>query len=155
MKKFTKSDFGSVINCDSEDVTDLNARTIKLANEHGVRLPLLAEQLLARYDWKVLERLDDWLALDCLGDDAVDFLNRLKPLPYCSFHFNGGLRLNFDPDIETAKARVKFVSGDGRRGPEYPPADFRVRWLRVNDQGKATLYVRNAKDKDVEVWATV
>ena len=28
MKKFTKSDFGSVINCDSEDVTDLNARTI-------------------------------------------------------------------------------------------------------------------------------
>jgi hypothetical protein len=81
-----------------------------------------------------------------LADDALDFLNGLDGLPYCSFYFEDN-SLFYAPCVENVQDDVETFS-------DQPADDYEGEWLHVNDHGNATLYVRsNGEDK--EIWGVV
>lgn len=94
--------------------------------------------------------------------ELFDVLNELAP-PYCSFGSSegDGACFGFWPDVDSAKEGVEFVTRhtrwneSGGPGIDEPPKGFRGEWLHVSDHGNATLYYRNSKGKDREIWSVV
>jgi len=111
-------------------------------------------------------------AWDCFGDDgeiledkqeeASELINeRLMnaldelALPYCYFgaHCGDGTDFGFWPmDIKDIKGQVGFVS---TKEQDYPSDGFVGEWLHINERGNCTLYVRDDKGQDKEIWGIV
>ncbi len=141
--KFDKSFLGIVLDGAYDSADSINRETVSFAEQYGFT-----------FDRPAPENEDDedfgqiWSEL---GDDAVSFLNDQDLLPYCSFYFEDN-SLFYTPSIEMASEDVEFKSS---RENEYPEDDFTGEWLHVNDHGNATLYVRNDKGEDKELWSLV
>lgn len=94
--------------------------------------------------------------------ELFDILNELAP-PYCSFGSSegDGSDYGFWPDFETAKENVEFISAPPKwnrseqEGIDIPPKGFKGEWLSINDHGNVTLYYRNSKGQDKEIWSVV
>jgi hypothetical protein len=86
--------------------------------------------------------------------ELFDILNTFAP-SYCHFGSSegDGSDYGFWPDIESARESVEFISGQD--GLDYPGRGFKGEWLDINDHGNVTLYCRNSKGNDIEIWSCV
>lgn len=88
--------------------------------------------------------------LSSLAEEAIEYLNEQETRPYMYWtHEDNSLYLTFDMD--SAREDVDFVSGQG--GQDYPNDEYRGEWLHISDHGNATLYIRNNRGEDREVWS--
>jgi hypothetical protein len=140
-KQTITEQIGIVLDCSADSANTLNERTISLAEDYGFKFEPLPDEDNEDYSQILSET----------SDDAVDFLNDLDGLPHCSFYFEDN-SLFYLPCIENVREDIDFVSSTRQ---EQPDDDFRGEWLHVNDHGNATLYVRNDKGEDNEIWSLV
>jgi hypothetical protein len=139
--RFGASFIGCVLDCSCGPADYCNERTIDFAKSYGFEAGEMPDE----------ENEDYGQILSETGDDAVSWLNDQDNLPYCSWYFEDN-SLFYGPSIEMAREDVGFISS---RENEYPSDDYEGDWLHVNDHGNATLYVRDDKGEDTEVWGIV
>jgi hypothetical protein len=150
LNKITKNNIGCIIDSSSWSADYLNSKTVEFAHDLGFEIDDGARKLLARYDCEVMKD-DDGQTLSELSDEALDFLNGLELPDYCHFHFDDN-SLFLTPDLETARQDCEFISS---RTQDSPDDDFSGQWLHVSDHGNATLYFRDDKGNDREIWRIV
>ena len=99
-------------------------------------------------------------SVDNFTNDLQDALCEFAP-PYCYFgtHPGDGADFGFwpgDDAICDAQADGVPVVSDARNTPlRECPAKHRGEWFHLNDHGNLTLYVRDARGKDREIWSCV
>lgn len=103
---------------------------------------------------------EDWIA----SGEAEDALEELQEAlgeyapPYCYFGTLTGDPTNFgfwvDPSLaEDFDGPVVDYSWRGRKDPI--PDDYQGYWLHVSDHGNLTLFERDAKGDNKEIWGIV
>lgn len=116
---------------------DCNRRTVEFARYYGFK---------PGRGWT-----KDSDSLSWTGDSAVDYLNEQETRSFMSWSFEDN-SLFLIADVDGAREDVGFVS---TKEQDYPSDDYRGEWLHVSDHGNATLYCRDEKGNDVEIWSVV
>lgn len=138
---FGKRDLGCVIDQSQGDADRLNERTCEFAAQYGFEGEIGCS--------KGSEDYSDFL--DETANEAVDFLNELPAPPYCSWYFEDN-SLFLMPMFDIMMEQVDFVSS---KEQDYPPDDYKGQWFHVSDHGNGTLYLRDDKGEDKELWSFV
>lgn len=138
--KFGASFIGCVIDGSADSADYINERTIDFAKSYGFK----TDGDLGRDDDEDYSQI-----LSEEGDRAVSFLNDQELLPYCSFYFDDN-SLFYAPSLESAKEDLPTFNDASELDFDGPGE-----WLHVNDHGNVTLYVRDDKGEDKEIWGIV
>jgi len=129
----------------------LSQRICALAIGYGWQ-PYRADVAILEKDLRDMSD-EEFEELNEISEKAIDWLNEQETRSYMYWANEGEANaFGLWPNVESAKEDVGFVSTAKQ---DYPADDYEGEWLHVSDHGNATLYVRDASGKDLEIWSVV
>lgn len=153
----TKPTIGSHLEHTYYNATELAIAVIELAESCGMPVDDETRKVIASCECDDDERangpdVDALAALDDCENEAIDWLNDNCALPFAYWSHSGEAgAFGLWPDIDGAREDCPTFAD----GADAEFATYVGEWVHVNDHGNVTLWCRNLRGDNREIWSVV